>query len=341
MRLSRPYLFSHCRRCLIKRPSLPLFLNSAQNPTFATGGRGKRKQAVPVAQAEQSLTLPACSIQPAGTGGRCPGPVSSLWKARVTAEPCRRTAGAVAGQGRALRKPPQRPPKSKPASPHRPPRPARSSLRWRCLPLPHSPARRYLRPGGPRETQPPLRAPQRSLARAGPRPAPPRLSPLSRALRSFSSLAHADKMPSRLRKTRKLRGHVSHGHGRVGKHRKHPGGRGNAGGMHHHRINFDKYHPGYFGKVGMRHYHLKRNQKFCPTVNLDKLWTLVSEQTRLNYAKNEAGLAPVIDVVRSGYYKVLGKGKLPKQPVIVKAKFFSRRAEEKIKEVGGACVLVA
>ncbi len=35
----------------------------------------------------------------------------------------------------------------------------------------------------------------------------------------------------------------------AGKHRKHPGGRGNAGGQHHHRINFDKYHPGYFGKV--------------------------------------------------------------------------------------------
>uniref|UniRef100_A0A4X1SNP1 Large ribosomal subunit protein uL15 n=2 Tax=Sus scrofa TaxID=9823 RepID=A0A4X1SNP1_PIG len=211
-------------------------------------------------------------------------------------------------------------------------------------------------------------------------------------------------MPSRLRKTRKLRGHVSHGHGRIGKHRKHPGGRGNAGGMHHHRINFDKYHPGYFGKVGMRHYHLKRNQSFCPTVNLDKLWTLVSEQTRINAAKNKTGAAPIIDVVRSdlepcwkreelcprleshpdspcpgvlqssericwsrftgegsqcprecpdqkhalgaswmewGYYKVLGKGKLPKQPVIVKAKFFSRRAEEKIKGVGGACVLVA
>ncbi|XP_035581351.1 transcription factor SPT20 homolog [Zalophus californianus] len=79
----------------------------------------------------------------------------------------------------------------------------------------------------------------------------------------------------------KLRGHVSHGHGCMRKHRKHPGGRGNAGGMHHHRINFNKYHPGYFGKVGMRHYHLKRNQSFCPTVNLDKLWTLVSEQTQL------------------------------------------------------------
>lgn len=31
-----------------------------------------------------------------------------------------------------------------------------------------------------------------------------------------------------------------------GKHRKHPGGRGLAGGQHHHRINFDKYHPGEF-----------------------------------------------------------------------------------------------
>ena len=42
-----------------------------------------------------------------------------------------------------------------------------------------------------------------------------------------------------------------------------------------------------------------------------------------------------------GYYKVLGKGHLPSQPLIVKAKFFSRAAEEKIKAVGGACVLVA
>jgi hypothetical protein len=53
------------------------------------------------------------------------------------------------------------------------------------------------------------------------------------------------------KKNRKKRGHVSAGHGRVGKHRKHPGGRGNAGGQHHHRIMMDKYHPGYFGKVGV------------------------------------------------------------------------------------------
>ncbi|KAK6191592.1 60S ribosomal protein L27a-like [Patella vulgata] len=147
-------------------------------------------------------------------------------------------------------------------------------------------------------------------------------------------------MTTKNKKTRKLRGHVSHGHGRIGKHRKHPGGRGNAGGQHHHRINFDKYHPGYFGKVGMRYYHLLRNQHHCPAVNLDKLWSLVTEQTRTTY-QSKTDKAPVIDCVKAGYYKVLGKGELPAQPLIVKAKFFSKRAEQKIKGVGGCCVVVA
>jgi large subunit ribosomal protein L27Ae len=37
--------------------------------------------------------------------------------------------------------------------------------------------------------------------------------------------------------------------GWIGKRRKHHGGCGNAGGMHHHKTNFNKYHPGYFGKL--------------------------------------------------------------------------------------------
>ncbi len=67
------------------------------------------------------------------------------------------------------------------------------------------------------------------------------------------------------------RGHVSAGHGRVGKHRKHPGGRGLAGGQHHHRTNLDRYHPGYFGKVGMRYFHKQRNHFWKPIINLDKV----------------------------------------------------------------------
>lgn len=85
---------------------------------------------------------------------------------------------------------------------------------------------------------------------------------------------------------------------------------------------------------------MTRNKFYRPAINLDKLWSLVSEQTRQHYAKVK-DKAPVIDVVQAGYYKVLGKGVIPKQPVIVKAKFFSKEAENKIKKVGGACVLVA
>lgn len=43
-----------------------------------------------------------------------------------------------------------------------------------------------------------------------------------------------------MKKTRKLRGHISAGNGRIGKHRKSPGGRGLAGGMHHERIMMNK-----------------------------------------------------------------------------------------------------
>merc|ERR1712166_136178 len=96
----------------------------------------------------------------------------------------------------------------------------------------------------------------------------------------IKSISAIVEMVARLKKTRSMRGHVSMGHGRVGRHRKHPGGRGNAGGMHHHRIMMVKYHPGYYGKKGQRHFHYKRNQYHCPTVNVDKLWTLVSEEAR-------------------------------------------------------------
>ncbi|VCW76543.1 unnamed protein product [Gulo gulo] len=139
-------------------------------------------------------------------------------------------------------------------------------------------------------------------------------------------------MPSRLRKTWNHQGHQSQGsHGSHGSHGR-PGGCWRQASP---RISFHKYHPGSSGKAGLRHHdHVKRNGSFCPTVNLDKLWTLVREQTRGNAAKTTTGAAPITDVVRSGYYKILGKGKLPKQPVIVKVKFFSRHAE-KIQGLGG------
>jgi large subunit ribosomal protein L27Ae len=147
-------------------------------------------------------------------------------------------------------------------------------------------------------------------------------------------------MPTREHKNRKKRGHVSAGHGRIGKHRKHPGGRGNAGGQHHHRIMWDKYHPGYFGKVGMRYFHKLKNKFHMPTINTDKLNTLISDEAAAA-AKKAGGKALVLDVTKHGFFKVLGKGELPSLPLLVKAKYFSKLAESKIKEAGGAVELVA
>eukprot|EP00994_Dinema_validum_P004899 NODE_2979_length_613_cov_364.984043_g2486_i0.p2 GENE.NODE_2979_length_613_cov_364.984043_g2486_i0~~NODE_2979_length_613_cov_364.984043_g2486_i0.p2 ORF type:complete len:151 (+),score=23.55 NODE_2979_length_613_cov_364.984043_g2486_i0:85-537(+) len=140
------------------------------------------------------------------------------------------------------------------------------------------------------------------------------------------------------RKSQHMRGHVSHGHGRIGKHRKHASGRGNAGGQHHHRIAFDKYHPGSFGKVGMRHFHWTKGPRFQPAVGLDKVLSMVPAK-ELEATKGKPEL-PVVNLLKQGYFKLLGRGHIPRG-VIVKARSFSRKAEQKIKKAGGACVLVA
>ena len=87
-------------------------------------------------------------------------------------------------------------------------------------------------------------------------------------------------------------------------------------------------------------FHVRKNRSYQPVMNLDKVWSLVSEDTKKAAIANKEK-APVIDVTKAGYFKVLGKGELPKIPVVVKAKLFSKLAEKRIKAVGGACVLTA
>lgn len=74
---------------------------------------------------------------------------------------------------------------------------------------------------------------------------------------------------------------------------------------------------------------------------MDKLWSLLSESAQLQYAKDKTK-APVIDVTKLGYHKVLGRGKMGlSMPAVVKAKFFSTKAQRRIRAAGGACVLTA
>jgi large subunit ribosomal protein L27Ae len=109
-----------------------------------------------------------------------------------------------------------------------------------------------------------------------------------------------------------------------------------------HRTNLDKYHPGYFGKVGMRYFHKQKTHFWKPTVNIDKLWSLVPTEARESYLKGEKkDTVPVLDLLPLGYSKVLGKGRLPEVPLVVRARWVSKLAEKKITEAGGVVELVA
>lgn len=103
-----------------------------------------------------------------------------------------------------------------------------------------------------------------------------------------------------------------------------------------------QYHPGYFGKVGMRYFHKQQAHFWKPVINLDKLWSLVPTETRDAYVSGaKKDTVPVLDLLSLGYSKVLGKGRLPEIPLVVRARWVSSLAEKKIKEAGGVVELVA
>ena len=78
------------------------------------------------------------------------------------------------------------------------------------------------------------------------------------------------------------------------------------------------------------------------TIVCDKqLWALVPAESRAKYLAGKSGnVAPVVDLLSLGYAKLLGKGRLPQVPIIVKARYVSELAEKKIKEAGGVIELV-
>ncbi|CAC27069.1 60S ribosomal protein L27A [Guillardia theta] len=142
-------------------------------------------------------------------------------------------------------------------------------------------------------------------------------------------------MPTDIRRSRKKRGHVSSGHGRVGKHRKHPGGRGNSGGQHHHKIFFEKYHKKHFGKTGMRYYRKLKQNNFNKSINLDK----ISDKLVKNMHLHTKNSSDSFDLSLIGMSKVLGRGRMVQKPFVIKANSFSKVAVKKIKKAGGYCIL--
>lgn len=77
-------------------------------------------------------------------------------------------------------------------------------------------------------------------------------------------------------------------------------------------------------------------------INLDKLWSLIPEEKREQYLDTKSSdKAPVIDLLNLGYAKLLGKGRIPEIPIVIKARYVSADAERKVKEAGGIIQLVA
>jgi large subunit ribosomal protein L27Ae len=92
----------------------------------------------------------------------------------------------------------------------------------------------------------------------------------------------------------------------------------------------------------MRYFHKQQNHFWKPTVNIEKLWSLVPAEEREAYiAGKKTDTVPVLDLLPLGYSKVLGKGRLPDVPLVVRARWVSKLAEEKIVAAGGVVELVA
>lgn len=81
---------------------------------------------------------------------------------------------------------------------------------------------------------------------------------------------------------------------------------------------------------------------FTKPANIQQLWSLIPAEKRDEYLTNtNKDVVPVLDLLPLGYSKVLGKGRLPEVPLVVRARWFSKEAERKITEAGGVVELVA
>jgi large subunit ribosomal protein L15 len=130
-------------------------------------------------------------------------------------------------------------------------------------------------------------------------------------------------MPTRLRKTRKVRGSRTQGWGRIGQHRK-------TGSRPYRKANRHKqgwswvttYAPDYFGKHGFTSRQSKTRN--TSVINLTKL-----EQIAAKTPTDQ-----IIDLTSMGYAKLLGTGKATK-PHTIKIQTASKTATQKITQAGG------
>jgi len=138
------------------------------------------------------------------------------------------------------------------------------------------------------------------------------------------------------KKVIKFRGKRSYGYGSHKRHRGggSRGGRGKAG-LHKHKWTYTvKYDPEHFGKHGFK--RPPEIVKKIKAINLKELDQLVEKLIEDKLVERE-GDKIKINLLKLGYEKVLGSGKITK-PLIIEAKFFSKQAIKKIEEAKGKAI---
>merc|ERR1712113_955909 len=120
----------------------------------------------------------------------------------------------------------------------------------------------------------------------------------------------------------KKRGRRTGGFGRIGGHRKHPGGRGRAGASHHRLMSSMKYSPVYYGKIGMRRGGSDFIRVSAGNINIEKIVDLSSIiNTTLRSETSNKSL--LIDFERVGVRKVIGNGVFKNEASLIYCREFS------------------
>ena len=140
---------------------------------------------------------------------------------------------------------------------------------------------------------------------------------------------------NRTKKVRKLRGSRTYGWGHPKKHRGagSRGGVGNAGRgkKGQQRMSWVNKYGTRIGSVG---FNIPVAVKLIPTtINLSEIEKNMDNYLKNKFATKENGKIS-LDATKLGYDKILGSGKLT-MSISIKAKSFSKKAEEKIKKLNG------
>ncbi|MCD6370775.1 MAG: uL15 family ribosomal protein [Thermoplasmata archaeon] len=138
------------------------------------------------------------------------------------------------------------------------------------------------------------------------------------------------------KKSRKMRGSNTYGHGRKGRRgagRK--GGRGYAGLGKHHKSFAIKNPEFLWGNRGFTSHTPKEEME---TINVGMLNENIEKFVALGFAKTDGEIYDV-DLDKMGITKLLGRGKVNRK-LRVKVKYVSSNAERKIEEAGGEVIHV-